>query len=233
MTVESIDAIHIELFDKFQQGGIIMWPMFLMSLAALAIFIERVLFLHRNQIRSREFLSGIENSLEKGRLIEALTVCQDTPGPAAAMVKAGLMAFRKSDEEVRESVREAAMVELGPIKRRVGTLSAIAQAAPIFGLLGTVIGLIDAFSQYEQQGVYLNAGFLSGSMWQALITTATGLALGAVCLLGHHFLVSRVQVAIHEMEWLGSELLLAFARLKSGVSDDQEGPSDEVVDSQS
>ena len=158
MTVASIDAIHIELFDKFQQGGIIMWPMFLMSLAALAIFIERVLFLHRNQIRSREFLSGIENSLEKGRLIEALTVCQDTPGPAAAMVKAGLMAFRKSDEEVRESVREAAMVELGPIKRRVGALSAIAQSAPIFGLLGTVIGLIDAFSQYEQQGVYLNAG---------------------------------------------------------------------------
>ena len=233
MTVASIDAIHIELFDKFQQGGIIMWPIFLMSLAALAIFIERVLFLHRNQIRSREFLSGIENSLEKGRLIEALTVCQDTPGPAAAMVKAGLMAFRKSDEEVRESVREAAMVELGPIKRRVGALSAIAQSAPIFGLLGTVIGLIDAFSQYEQQGVYLNAGFLSGSMWQALITTATGLALGAVCLLGHHFLVSRVQVAVHEMEWLGSELLLAFARVKFGVSDDQEELPHEVVDSQS
>ena len=91
MTVASIDTTHIELFDKFQQGGIIMWPMFLMSLAALAIFIERVLFLHRNQIRSREFLSGIENSLEKGRLIEALTVCQDTPGPAAAMVKACLL----------------------------------------------------------------------------------------------------------------------------------------------
>lgn len=233
MIAASIDAIHIELFDKFQQGGIIMWPMFLMSLAALAVFVERVLFLHRNQIRSREFLSGIENSLGKGRLIEALTVCQETPGPAAAMVKAGLMAFRKTDEEIRESVREAAIVELGPIKRRVGALSAIAQAAPIFGLLGTVIGLIDAFSQYEQQGVYLNAGFLSGSMWQALITTATGLALGAVCLLGHHFLVSRVQVAIHEMEWLGSELLLAFARVKSGTSVVEEALPNEVVDTQS
>ena len=135
MYFATIDSIHIELFDKFQQGGIVMWPMFLMSLAALAVFIERVLFLHRNQIRSREFLAGIENTLKKGRLVEALTVCQDTPGPAAAMVKAGLMSFRKSDEEIRESVREAAVVELGPIKRRIGALYAITHAAPIFGLL--------------------------------------------------------------------------------------------------
>ncbi len=206
-----------------------MWPMFLMSLAALAVFIERVLYLHRNQIRSREFLAGIENTLKKGRLVEALTVCQDTPGPAAAMVKAGLMAFRKSDDEIRESVREAAIVELGPIKRRVGALAAITQAAPIFGLLGTLIGLIDAFSQYEAQGVYLNAGFLSGSMWQALISTATGLALSAVCILGHHFLVGRIHSIVHEMEWLGSELILSFAEVKANANLKVEEVVDEAV----
>ena len=233
MYFATIDSIHIELFDKFQQGGIVMWPMFLMSLAALAVFIERVLFLHRNQIRSREFLAGIENTLKKGRLVEALTVCQDTPGPAAAMVKAGLMSFRKSDEEIRESVREAAVVELGPIKRRIGALYAIAHAAPIFGLLGTLIGLIDAFSQYEEQGVYLNAGFLSGSMWQALISTATGLALSAVCILGHHFLVGRIHSIVQEMEWLGSELLLSFVEIKANASISTEEGVNETVDSKS
>ncbi len=233
MYFATIDSIHIELFDKFQQGGIVMWPMFLMSLAALAVFIERVLFLHRNQIRSREFLAGIENTLKKGRLVEALTVCQDTPGPAAAMVKAGLMSFRKSDEEIRESVREAAVVELGPIKRRIGALYAIAHAAPIFGLLGTLIGLIDAFSQYEEQGVYLNAGFLSGSMWQALISTATGLALSAVCILGHHFLVGRIQSIVQEMEWLGSELLLSFVEIKANANISTEEGVNETVDSKS
>jgi len=232
MILASIDSIHIELFDKFQQGGVVMWPMFLMSLAALAVFIERVLFLHRNQIRSREFLAGIENTLKKGRLVEALTVCQDTPGPAAAMVKAGLMTFRKSDEEIRESVREAAVVELGPIKRRIGALTAITQAAPIFGLLGTLIGLIDAFSQYEEQGVYLNAGFLSGSMWQALISTATGLALSAVCILGHHFLVGRIRSIVQEMEWLGSELLLSFTEIKANANVTIEEGIDETVDSE-
>ena len=231
MYFATIDSIHIELFDKFQQGGIVMWPMFLMSLAALAVFIERVLFMHRNQIRSREFLAGIENTLKKGRLVEALTVCQDTPGPAAAMVKAGLMSFRKSDEEIRESVREAAVVELGPIKRRIGALNAIAHAAPIFGLLGTLIGLIDAFSQYEEQGVYLNAGFLSGSMWQALISTATGLALSAVCILGHHFLVGRIHSIVQEMEWLGSELLLSFVEIKANANIPTEEGVNETVDS--
>ncbi len=231
MYFSTIDSIHIELFGKFQQGGIVMWPMFLMSLAALAVFIERVLFLHRNQIRSREFLAGIENTLKKGRLVEALTVCQDTPGPAAAMVKAGLMSFRKSDEEIRESVREAAVVELGPIKRRVGALYAITHAAPIFGLLGTLIGLIDAFSEYEAQGVYLNAGFLSGSMWQALISTATGLALSAVCILGHHFLVGRIQSIVQEMEWLGSELLLSFVEIKANASIVIKEGVDETIDS--
>ena len=231
MYFATIDSIHIELFDKLQQGGIVMWPMFLMSLAALAVFIERVLFLHRNQIRSREFLAGIENTLKKGRLVEALTVCQDTPGPAAAMVKAGLMSFRKSDEEIRESVREAAVVELGPIKRRIGALNAIAHAAPIFGLLGTLIGLIDAFSQYEEQGVYLNAGFLSGSMWQALISTATGLALSAVCILGHHFLVGRIHSIVQEMEWLGSELLLSFVEIKANANISAEEGVNETVDS--
>jgi biopolymer transport protein ExbB len=233
MYFATIDSIHIELFDKFQQGGIVMWPMFLMSLAALAVFIERVLFLHRNQIRSREFLAGIENTLKKGRLVEALTVCQDTPGPAAAMVKAGLMSFRKSDEEIRESVREAAVVELGPIKRRIGALYAITHAAPIFGLLGTLIGLIDAFSQYEEQGVYLNAGFLSGSMWQALISTATGLALSAVCILGHHFLVGRIHSIVQEMEWLGSELLLSFVEIKANANISTEEGVNETVDSKS
>ena len=235
MNFASIDSIHIELFDKFQQGGVIMWPMFLMSIAALAVFVERVLFLHRNQIHSRSFLAGIENSLSKGRLVEALTVCQDTPGPAAAMVKAGLMAFRKTDNEIREAVREAAVVELGPIKRRVGALVAIAHAAPLFGLLGTVIGLIDAFSQYEEQGVYLNAGFLATGMWQALISTATGLALSAVCVLGHHFLVGRVRSMTHEMEWLGQELIVSFVKMKAdaNLAIEKEKGDDEAAGSES
>lgn len=210
-----MESLQIELFDTFRQGGLVMWPLFALSLVALVVFVERLLFLHRNQIRSKEFLAGIENSLSKGRLIEALTICQETPGPAAAMVKAGLMSFRQSAPEIREVVREAAVVELAPVKRRVGALYAIAQIAPLFGLLGTIIGMIDSFMQYERQGVYVHAGHLAGGAWQALISTATGLALAAVAIMAHHFLIGRIRSVVSEMEWLGQELMVVFTRVKS------------------
>lgn len=213
-----MESLQLELFETFRQGGLVMWPLFALSLVALVVFVERLLFLHRNQIKSKEFLSGIENSLTKGRLIEALTICQDTPGPAASMVKAGLMSFRESDPVIREVVKEAAVVELAPIKRRVGALYAIAQVAPIFGLLGTVIGMIDSFLQYERQGVYVHAGHLAAGGWQALISTATGLALAAVAIMAHHFLVGRVRTVVLEMEWLAQELVVIFTRVKHSAA---------------
>lgn len=203
-----------------------MWPLLILSVIALVVFVERALYLHRNQIKSREFLLGIENSLSKGRLIEALTVCQETLGPAAAMVKAGLLTFRKSDAEIRESVREAAMVELGPIKRRVGVLAAFAHAGPLFGVLGTVIGLIDAFTAYQHDGVYVNAGNLAAGAWQALISSATGIALGIVCLLGHHFLIGRIRAVTLEMEWLGQEFMAMIVKLKADASVKIEEPNE-------
>jgi biopolymer transport protein ExbB len=95
--------------------------------------------------------------------------------------------------------------------------------------------LIDAFSQYEEQGVYLNAGFLATGMWQALISTATGLALSAVCVLGHHFLVGRVRSMTHEMEWLGQELIVSFVKIKAdaNLSVQEEKEEDEAVGSES
>jgi len=204
-----------------------MWPLFLLSVVALIVFIERVLYLHRNQIKSREFLLGIENSLAKGRLIEALTVCQETLGPAASMVRAGLLSFRKSEAEIREAVREAAVVELGPIKRRTGVLSALAHAGPMFGVLGTIIGLIDAFTAYQEDGVYVNAGHLATGAWQALISSATGIALGVVCLLAHHFLASRIRAVTQEMEWLGQEFMAMLVKLKADASINIEGVPNE------
>ena len=119
-----MESLQIELFDTFRQGGLVMRPLFALSLVALVVFVERLLFLHRNQIRSKEFLSGIENSLSKGRLIEALTICQDTPGPAAAMVKAGLMSFRENNAVIREVAR-------GGVCRRFGGRGSIGQVFSI------------------------------------------------------------------------------------------------------
>jgi biopolymer transport protein ExbB len=200
-------AADQSLFALFLLGGPIMWVLLALSMIGLVVFIERALHLHRGQIRSTQFLEGVKNIVRKRRLVEALTISEDTPGPVAAMVKAGLLHHEEPEEQIRFAMTEAALVEIPALERRLGSLGAIAQAAPMLGLLGTVLGMIQSFARFEAEGAYATAGALSGGFWQALITTATGLAIGIAARLGQHFLAARVRALVRDMEWVGNELL--------------------------
>src|SRR5690606_30802613 len=142
-------------------------------LFGFVIFIERALYLHRGQIRSNAFLSGIKNLLRRDRLIEALTVCEETPGPLAAVVKAALLAEGQSEDQMRAAIQSADLVEVPTLERHVGTLAAIARVAPLMSLLGTVVGMVQAFFALDAQGSYSNIGALSAGFGAALITTTT------------------------------------------------------------
>jgi biopolymer transport protein ExbB len=191
----------------FEQGGPVMWLLLLLSILALVLFMERALFLHRGQIRSTEFVSGIKNILRKRRLVEALTLCEETPGPVANVVKAGLLHFEEDEEKMRFAIQEAALVEIPILERRIGSIAAIAQAAPLLGLLGTVLGMIATFSLIHAEGPYVNASMLAGGIWQALLTTAAGLAIAVPAHLAHHFLSGRVRALVNDMEWVGNEIM--------------------------
>ncbi|RME67577.1 MAG: MotA/TolQ/ExbB proton channel family protein [Verrucomicrobia bacterium] len=215
----SMDLNERSLIELFNLGGPIMWALLVLSAVGLALFVERALYLHRGQIRSTEFLEGIKNIVRKRRVVEALTVAEETPGPVAAVVKAGLLHHAESEERIRFAMTQAALVEIPVLERRVGSLAAIAQAAPVLGLLGTVVGLIGAFQKFEAGGSYVSADVLAGGFWQALLTTAAGLAIGVAARLAHHFLSSRVRALVHDMEWVGNELL-QFLLLDERVGDD-------------
>lgn len=177
-----------------------------LGLAALIIFLERVLFLHRAQIRSKEFLEGIKNILAKRRLVEALTLCEETPGPVAPIVKAALLHAGDSAEALRFQVQEAALVELPVLERRLGVLAAIAQVAPLTGLLGTILGFVTMFLAFEK-GEYVTGSALAHGMWQALLSTAGGLMLAIPAHIAYHFLSGRVRVLVRDMEWSGNEIM--------------------------
>lgn len=194
-------------FDLFEQGGPIMWLLLLLSILALVLFMERALFLHRGQIRSTEFVSGIKNILRKRRLVEALTLCEETPGPVANVVKAGLLHYEEDEEKMRFAIQEAALVEIPVLERRIGSLAAIAQVAPLLGLLGTVLGMITTFGVIHVEGPYVNASVMAGGIWQALLTTAAGLAIAVPAHLAHHFLSGRVRALVNDMEWVGNETM--------------------------
>ena len=199
-------------YSIFAQGGPVMWLLILLGLAALIVFVERGLLLHRAQIRSTEFLNGIKNLLQKDRLMEALTLCEETPGPVAKLVKAGLRHAGDDEQAMRFAVQEAALAELPVLERRISALAAIAQIAPLFGLLGTLLGLIKTFWLFNQGGNYATPAVLAGGMWEALLTAAAGLAVAIPAHLGRHFLSGRVRALVQDMEWAGNELMRFLLR---------------------
>jgi len=182
-----------------------MWVLLVLGLLTVLLALERVLFLHRGQIRATTFLEGIKNILAKRRLVEALTVCEETPGPVAAVVKAALLHAEADVATMRFHVQEAAIVELPALERRLGSIATIAQVAPMVGLLGTVLGMATTFLAFEKD--YMSASALATGMWQALLCTAGGLMLALPAHVAHHFLSGRVRSIVRDVEWAGNEIM--------------------------
>jgi biopolymer transport protein ExbB len=197
-----MSAYNLTLFAK---GGPMMWVLLALGLLVLLLVFERLLFLHRGQIRATTFLDGIKNSLAKRRLVEALTLCEETPGPVAAVVKAALLHVDANAEAMRFHVQEAAIVELPALERRLGSIATIAQVAPLVGLLGTVLGMATTFLAFERD--YMSASALATGMWQALLCTAGSLILAIPAHVAHHFLSGRVRSIVRDIEWSGNEMM--------------------------
>lgn len=176
-------------------------PLLALSLLALVFIVERTLFLHRGRIRAAEFLDGVRNNLRHGRLVEALTACEQAPGPVARVVKAALLHARDGEGRMRAAAEEAALLELPVLERRIGTVAAIAKLAPLVGLLGTLIALLRAFLTLRSTGHYASADQFAGDIAGALVTAAAGIAISAVAHLGVHFLSGRVRAVAHDIEW--------------------------------
>jgi biopolymer transport protein ExbB len=213
-------------FSLFAQGGPMLIVLVLMAAVVIVLFIERTLYLHRGQIRSKPFLDGIKNTLERRRLVEALTLCEETPGPVAAVVKAALINADKDAEKMRFAVQEAAVVEIPALERRLGSIAAVPQIASLLCLLATVLAMITSFHAFMQGGHYATANALADGMWQALIGAAGSLLVAIPSHLAWHFLTGRVRSLVRDVEWAGNEIMQYL------LTDYREGPGSESVEKQ-
>src|SRR5690242_19181903 len=139
-----------------QQGGPVLWLILAASAVAIAVVIERTLHLHRAQINSIEFLNGVRNVLRRNNVVEAISICDATYGPVARLVKTAILNRDNGRDRVRESLEEAGLAEVPKLEEKLNLLATIAQIAPLLGLFGSVLGLMNTYHFIEKNGTIAN-----------------------------------------------------------------------------
>src|SRR6266496_3637008 len=201
-----------------EDGGPMAWLLLFMSAVVIVVFIERLLHYHRAQINSTEFLNGVRNVLKRENVVEAISICDATPGPVARLVKVAILNREKGREGVREALEEAGLIEVPPLEDKLNLLATIAQIAPLLGLLGTVLGFIKIFTALQTKTTVPTMQDLSGGVWQALICTAAGPAAAIPCYAAYNYLVSRVNGIVLDMEKAATEITNILADTLGGKS---------------
>jgi biopolymer transport protein ExbB len=189
------------------EGGWVIWVIVATSAVALAVFFERLLQYHRDQINSTEFLNGVRNILKRDNIVEALAICDATPGPVPRLVKTAILNREKGREAVREALEDAGAWEVPRLEEKLNLLATIAQIAPLLGLLGTVLGFVTVFRNVQNDGLNAHVAQLATGIWQALNCTAAGLAVSIPSYAGYNYLVGRVNTIVLDMEQVSSEIL--------------------------
>jgi len=188
-------------------GGPVLWLILFISAVAVGVFTERFLHYHRAQINSLEFLNGVRTVLKRDKVVEALSICDATPGPVARLVKTAILNRDHGRERVREALEEAGLAEVPRLEEKLNLLATIAQLSPLLGLLGTVLGFIQTFMRIQSAGLHAQVGDLSNGIWQALICAAAGLAVAIPAHAGYNYLVSRVNSIVLDMERAATEIV--------------------------
>ena len=195
-----------------QDGGVIMWLILGCSFVAVFIILGRIFHYHRAQIDVQEFLHGLFNILKRNNVVEAVAICDETPGPVAHVLRAALIRCEDEEATLRRAVTEAGLAEVPRLERNLKTLATIAHITPLLGLLGTVLGMIGAFQAMQTAGPFVSTIDLADHIKKALLTTAAGLTVAIPTYAFYNFLVSRVENLVLDMEKAASEMIYFISR---------------------
>jgi biopolymer transport protein ExbB len=199
--------LKLPVSDLLTHGGAVLYLILLVSAVAVIVFIERFLHCHRAQINSTEFLNGVRTVLKRENVVEAISICDATPGPVARLVKTAILNRDHGRERVREALEEAGLAEVPRLEEKLNLLATIAQLAPLLGLLGTMLGFIDTFGLMKDAGLHARFGDVANNVSQALVCAAAGLAVAIPAHAGYNYLVSRVNSIVLDMERAATEIV--------------------------
>ncbi len=202
------------MLELFERGGIMMYPLLLASLIALAFTIERTFALRKRKILVPEIISVVNNFSSLKDIDLAKNICVKYRGPLSNIILLGLDNYELPKSDMHELLENQGRQEIRTLQKGLGVLETIASISPLMGLLGTVLGMIQVFAVIQDQGIGQTAA-LSGGISQALVTTVVGLFIGIPTLIAYNYFSGRAENFILDIEKYANVLIQKINKIKA------------------
>ncbi|MCH7813402.1 MAG: MotA/TolQ/ExbB proton channel family protein, partial [Planctomycetes bacterium] len=202
------------IWDFIAKGGMMMIPIGICSLVALAVMVERLISLRRSRVIPPGFMDGVRAALDKGGddRTEALAYCRKDPSPLAGIVVAAIQRLGARLEHLERHIEQAGQRQLFKMRKYLRVLSVVASISPLLGLLGTIFGMIRAFSTVASSGEALGkTELLAQGIYEAMITTAAGLCVAIPVLIAYHWISANIARLVGEMDLMIIEFVETYA----------------------
>jgi biopolymer transport protein ExbB len=188
------------------KGGVLMIPLVILFAAAVFFFIERLIYLRKAGKIEDNFMSIIRDNIVSNNISSAKSLAKNTVNPVAKMIEKGILRMGKPIDIIEKSMDHVGILEMYKMERNLNILSIIARVAPLFGFLGTVIGMLDLFKGIAGSTSY-TPNTIADGIYIKMITTATGLLIGILSYLGYSILQTQISKIENKMEAASAEFL--------------------------
>jgi biopolymer transport protein ExbB len=199
--------VSMSLLDILLRGGWVMVPIGILSILTIYLFVERYLTLRRAKTDPRRFTDHVAEYIRDGDIAGAIGYCKAQDTAISRILRKGLERLGRPIQEIQDAVNAAGKHETYDLEKRTDFLASIAAIAPMLGFLGTVVGMIRAFLQIQTMQGQVNPSVLAGGIWEALVTTAAGLAVGILALFAYNFLLNRILRVVNDLERAATDFI--------------------------
>jgi biopolymer transport protein ExbB len=196
----------ISMWNLLEKGGFIMYPLYILLIAAIFVFTERLIAIRKASRIDDNFMRIIRDNIISGNVSAARSLTKNTDNPVARMIDKGIQRIGKPIDAIEKSMENVGKLEMYQMEKNLSILSLIAGIAPMFGFLGTIIGMVQLFYGIASTGEYtLNT--IAGGIYTKMITSGTGLIIGLIAYMAHNYLSTQIDKTVNKMEMASFEFI--------------------------
>ena len=187
------------LLSMIMKGGVIIYPLALMLILAIYVLVERLMTIRKASKKNPQLLASVKDAIHKGNIDSARSTCLGINTPEATMIEKGLSRIGQPVNDIRDAMNEAATIEIGRLEKNMGILNITGRIAPMFGFIGTIIGVIKIFYDIALQGT-VEISVISTGLYEKMVSSCSGLIVGVFAFIAYHWMNTLIDKFAHRME---------------------------------